>query len=223
MDNIKIVILSGASADGKTSVSRGSSSKEFGQALSERMSEPVKRWRNWCDIVIVGRATVTCDNPSLVSGLRPGSVRGLIDRFLQLDYHSQRNILDDRTPTIVFTAQEPTDELKAMAGVEFVVLKDDNFFSDLKQALSDKGLGKVLFESGGTLTPLLLEAGIADEMVFAHFPFIVGGTAPTLCDGPGISGIEQRLRLDLLGLEEIDGMITAHYRVNYGQAPEIDM
>lgn len=214
MEKNKIIILSGASADGKVSVAQKSSSKEFGKALTKRMSEPIKNLRSWCDIVIVGRRTILFDNPNLINYLRPGASRGIIDRFLQLDYKSGFQAINKDFPLFIFTTKKPDKKLLKQAHIRFVILEKDNFFVGLKEYLNKVGMKKILFEAGGNLCSLLLKNKIADEINIAFFPFIIGGPAPTLCDGGGIKKIENRINLELVKLKEIDGMIQIKYKIN---------
>jgi len=215
MERTRIIALSGASADGKTSVGEGLSSKEFGKVLKSSMFKPINTWRNWCDVVIVGRSTISCDNPSLTNNLRPTAKRGVIDRFLKIDYESPLNILDRKRPTLIFTIKKPNKKLELLQNVKFIVLKKDNFFKDMKKKLRKMGMNNILFESGGNFTSLLLKEAVIDEIFFAYFPFIIGGRGPTLCDGENIDNIDRRFKLKLLNSSQADGMITAHYRVNY--------
>lgn len=210
----KVIILSGASADGKVSVARGASSKEFGKALTSKMFNPIEDFRSWCDIVIVGRQTIALDDPSLVSNLKPGTSRGVIDRFLQLDYQTGFRAINKDFPLFIFTTKNPDKHLTAKANIKFVVFEENNFFENLKKYLNKVGINNILFEAGGSLTSVLLSSKIADEICFAFFPFIIGGSAPTLCDGDGIKKIEDRINLELISLKESDGMIQVIYKIN---------
>lgn len=209
----KVIILSGASADGKVSVAQGVSSKNFGNALTQKMSSPIIELRSWCDIVIVGRQTILLDNPGLINHLKPGTSRGIIDRFLRLDYSSVLGVINKDFPLFVFTTKKPDRNLIKNNNIKFVVLQENNFFIKLKQYLNEVGINKILFEAGGNLSALLLKNKIADEICFAFFPFIVGGSAPTLCDGAGVKKIEDRVNLKLISIKEIDGMIQVKYKI----------
>ena len=213
MAKSKVIILSGASVDGKVSVAQGVSSKNFGKAITRKMFSPIIELRSWCDIVIVGRQTILLDNPSLASHLKPGASRGIIDRFLQLDYQSGLSVINKDFPLFVFTTKKPDRNLTTDNNIKFVVLGENNFFAKLKKYLNKIGIHKILFEAGGNLSALLLKNNIVDEICFAFFPFVIGGAAPTLCDGAGVEKIEDRVSLKLISSKEIDGMIQVKYKI----------
>lgn len=214
MEKNKVIILSGASVDGKVSVSQKLSSKEFGKVLTKKMSGPIKNSRSWCDIVIVGRKTIMLDDPGLVNNLRPGASRGIIDRFLQLDYKIGFKAINKDFPLFIFTTKKPNKNFLKQKNVKFIVLEENSFFKKLKEYLNKIGINKILFEAGGNLSALLLKEKIADEIHVAFFPFIIGGKAPTLCDGNGVKKIEERTSLRLMCLADINGMIFAKYKIN---------
>jgi riboflavin-specific deaminase-like protein len=78
------------------------------------------------------------------------------------------------------------------------------------ERLARRGVERLLVESGGELLFQFLAADAIDEMHVTLCPFVVGGPAPSLVDGPGFDLADLR-RLRLLAAEQEGDEVFLHY------------
>jgi diaminohydroxyphosphoribosylaminopyrimidine deaminase/5-amino-6-(5-phosphoribosylamino)uracil reductase len=133
--------------------------------------QQVHKRRSEVSAILVGTRTALLDNPSLTvrhwSGASP--VRVVLDRTLSIPPHY--NLLDGKTPTLVFTAAE-------RAGSPNVTYIRIDFGQDvLKQLLSHlytRKLTSLLVEGGANLLNRFLAEGLYDEIQVETSPLILG-------------------------------------------------
>lgn len=217
MDNIEVVLITGASVDGKVTLGSGESSKQFATLLAPPMSKPLLDLRAWADAVIVGRKTVETDNPSLKLTSSPSLVRIVIDRKLRLPLN--RHFFDGSAKTLVVTTNPNPVKLSRLQkrDIELIQIPQNNFFNNLKEELRKRKLQKIMVEGGGNLNSILLQNKFVDRLVVAIFPFIIGGkNTPTIVDGPRITTPSEATKLELIKSEVLEGhMIVNSYKVLY--------
>ena len=78
------------------------------------------------------------------------------------------------------------------------------------EQLARRGVESLLVEAGGDLLFQFLAADAIDEMHVTLCPLVVGGTAPSLVDGPGFDLADLR-RLRLLAAEQEGDEVFLHY------------
>ena len=101
MKRCKTILVCGSSIDGKISVGRNISSKEFGQYLPKNLDFELHKIRSVVDGILVSINTIITDNPSLTARKLPSSknpVRILLDRQGRVPEESK--ILNEKAKTI---------------------------------------------------------------------------------------------------------------------------
>lgn len=167
----------------------------------------VHRLRNAVDAIVVGIGTMLADDPKL-------TVKA---RYLEDDEPRRpwKVILDSgcRTPPGCEAMRTPGPVLVACAGeagtvdgAEVEVLGKERVEIDrLLDALSDRGVERVLVEGGGEVLWSFLDGGHVDRLTVYVAPVVLGGRdAPTVADGPGVASIDGATRLALEGVDRLD-------------------
>ncbi len=163
---MRIYILSEMSMDGKITSGSNSSSKFFGNYLSEKEMMYIHKKRHNAQAIIVGKKTIDTDNPYLTDRYFGNEklIRIIPSNSLDFDYSS--HIFQDNKKTLIVTSKKninnpKVDEIKKHGKkVEFIgETKVD--FKGLKDYLENKlGLQEVIVEGGGTINSKLLEADV---------------------------------------------------------------
>lgn len=182
---------------------------QVGQSLDGRIATPagdardvsgpdglahLHRCRALVDAVLVGEATVKADNPRLsvriVSGSDP--VRVVVDCHAKLT--GEEGIFNDGgAPVIVFQNEEaPERKLGSAEVIGLPVSATGLQPHAILEALSARGLTRILVEGGARTIARFIEAGLIDRLHVAVSPIIIGS---------GPSGIS---------LPPIERLSTAH-------------
>jgi diaminohydroxyphosphoribosylaminopyrimidine deaminase/5-amino-6-(5-phosphoribosylamino)uracil reductase len=165
--------------DGRIATTTGSS-----QWISSEPSLKVAhKLRSIHDAILVGIGTVLADNPRLTVRLVRGRspTRVIVDSKLRTPLDSKVLQEQNLAPTIIATTPRPNEEKKVLLekkGIEIVeVSKDEKGqvdLNDLLLKLGKRGITSVLVEGGsGIITSLLLKR-LADKIVVAIAPKILG-------------------------------------------------
>ena len=174
-DNRPFVIAHlGQSLDGRIATESGASCYVTGPANITHLH----RLRALCDAVIVGAATVQCDNPRLttrqVSGSHP--VRVILDPGARLgdDYGVFQ---DGETRTLVIRTG-PDRQPDRLGQAEVVTIANDGNDHLSLPALIDelyrRGLHRLFIEGGGVTVSRFLEQDLLDRLHLAVAPMIIG-------------------------------------------------
>ncbi|MHC1579590.1 MAG: 2,5-diamino-6-(ribosylamino)-4(3H)-pyrimidinone 5'-phosphate reductase [Candidatus Alkanophagales archaeon] len=218
-----VFINAAMSADGKISTVERRQVRISGVRDFER----VDALRASSDAVLVGIGTVLADDPSLtVKSERLRAERKRAGR----DENPLRVVVDSRARTppnaevlskgagrrlVAVSKRAPAERVEALRRkADVVVCGDDRV--DLRELLGvlydDYGVRRLMVEGGATLNWALLSQGLVDELYVFVAPMIIGGAgAPTLVDGDGFR--DHFLRLELLGVEPLDGGVLLKWRV----------
>jgi 3,4-dihydroxy 2-butanone 4-phosphate synthase/GTP cyclohydrolase II len=146
-----------------------------------------------CDAVLVGVGTVLADDPQLTVRLVPGAspVRVVLDSALRLPLGA--NVLSGDAPTLVVTT-ERSDPMRRRqvratgAGVRVVPAGPAGVDLDAALAvLRAEGIGSLLVEGGGRVITSMVRRRVADRLVVAVAPTILG----TGTDAVGELGVER--------------------------------
>jgi riboflavin-specific deaminase-like protein len=182
--------------DGRIATSSGDS-KWISGADERAISHAL---RAACDAVLVGVGTVVSDDPQLTVRMVPGAspVRVVLDSTLRTPPTAR--VLDDAAATILFTTDRATpgrvDELRArQVGVRLV--PSGRGGADLMSALTDlraTGVRSLLVEGGAKVITSVLAEGLADRLIVAVAPTIVGAGTEAIGD-LGISTVASGVRL----------------------------
>ena len=196
------------------------------KGLSRTLSGPADRaafmsMRAVADVVLVGAGTVRAERYGPIK--LDDAARGRrVERGLQplpgLAIVSGTGGLDPRAP-IFAASQRPLVLTTALVATErpdlgqvadVVVCGDDRVDTTfMLDALSERGLVRVLCEGGPTLLKSLLTDHLVDELCLTLSPVIAGSGHRSLT---GDRSFEPPLTFDLVGLLEADGMLLTRYR-----------
>ncbi len=177
------------SADGRIADARGAARWVSGPE-SRRLVHSI---RAHVDAIVVGRGTVARDDPELTPrdvarppGRNP-ALRVVLDSHLRVPTTVRVITTAREVPTVVFCTPEAHAARTGIIedqGAEVVpVAADETDRVDLDAAfrvLHERGVRRVLLESGGTLTASMLRAGLVHQVMTFVAPVVVGGErAPT--------------------------------------------
>jgi diaminohydroxyphosphoribosylaminopyrimidine deaminase/5-amino-6-(5-phosphoribosylamino)uracil reductase len=161
-----------ARAPGEDQRITGEEARRFGQLL-----------RAQHDAILVGIETVLADDPELtcrIPGLEEYSpLRIVLDSRLRLGLRAKLAQTARKIPTMVFTAKNGGDELKA-AGVEVIRLPPDTdghiVLGDVLQMLAGRGINRLFVEGGATIANAFLKSGFADRLEMFTAPMSLANT-----------------------------------------------
>jgi diaminohydroxyphosphoribosylaminopyrimidine deaminase/5-amino-6-(5-phosphoribosylamino)uracil reductase len=197
-----VVAHLGQSLDGRIATESGASRWITGEADVVHNH----RMRALADAVLVGAATLRCDDPQLTvrgcAGRNP--VRVVLDPEGALD-GTYRVFRDAATPTLIVMAEDKARPTGRMAGAEILALPRGAAGiapPDIRAALARRGLMRLFVEGGGITVSRFLEAGCLDRLQIAVSPLILGSgrasiTLPAIDDVR--SGLRPRMRRFDLG------------------------
>ena len=182
----------GQSLDGRIATENGASCFVTGP---ENLTH-LHRMRALCDAIVVGAATVECDDPRLttrrVAG--PNPVRVIIDpqRRLVADH----GVFQDRAaPTLLVCAAERA-VTPAPGGVKILGIPSENGRlnpREILRRLHGLGLYGIFIEGGGQTVSAFLEEGVLDRLQLTVAPLIIGSGRPGITLPP-IQDLSQGLR-----------------------------
>ena len=183
----------GQSLDGHIATEAGHSHYVTGEAGLEHLH----RLRALSDVVVVGAGTVIADDPRLtvrrVDGSHP--VRAVIDVHGRVPLDRQI-FCDGIAPTLVLTTQDTRSARTWPRGVEVVAVPDNRGHlapRAIIEALSQRGLGRVMVEGGGVTISHFLRAGVLNRFHVCVAPLIIGSGVPAVTMPP-IAHLKDALR-----------------------------
>jgi diaminohydroxyphosphoribosylaminopyrimidine deaminase/5-amino-6-(5-phosphoribosylamino)uracil reductase len=212
----------GQSLDGRIATESGASRWITGEADVVHNH----RMRALADAVLVGAATLRCDDPQLTvrgcSGRNP--VRVVLDTNGTLD-DTYRVFRDATAPTLVLAAEDKVRPGQRIAGAEIIALPCDEGGiapAAIRAALGRRGLTRLFVEGGGVTVSRFLAAGCLDRLQITVSPLILGSgrasiTLPAIDDVR--AGLRPRMRRFDLG-EDI--MFEALFEANDRDAGPCD-
>ncbi len=210
------VVLSAAiSLDGKIATRSGDS-----QLSSKKDSRRVHKLRSGVDAILVGRKTVSVDNPLLtvrhLKGKNP--TRIILDSKGTIRSDSKILKTCKKVPTIIVVSEKITkSNLARLQKFPIDVIQCGKNKINLKQLfriLYRKKIKKILVEGGGTTNWSLIECKLVDEIIVTVTPFIIGGKkAISLVEGKGFDSIPKSLSLKLKKIIKMNGEIVLNYTV----------
>jgi diaminohydroxyphosphoribosylaminopyrimidine deaminase / 5-amino-6-(5-phosphoribosylamino)uracil reductase len=183
----------GQSLDGQIATSTGASCFITGpQDLTH-----THRLRALFDAVVVGRATVDCDDPRLTTRLVSGEspTRVVLDPSLRGSVE-RKVFRDGAAPTLVYCLQGSRNPAKDYGQAEVVELAEAGPVLPPAAILDDlhrRGLRRVFIEGGGVTISHFLRAGLLRRVHVAISPLFLGQGRPGLALAK-IDGLDQALR-----------------------------
>lgn len=181
--------------DGKIAAKDGTSK----WITSKGARADVQALRRHSDAIMVGTNTAILDNPRLSPRVSPELTQGFAGNPLR----------------IVFGKQEiPSTHHLYDASAETIFIKSHSM-EDLQNLLRVRAFNSLLVEAGPTLATALIRANLIDEIVHYQAPTILG-SGRNFVNDLGIESLSDRMDLQLLSSQEIDGNIKSHYLLPLG-------
>ena len=184
----------GQSLDGRIATLSGHSHDISGSAGLDHLH----RLRSVVDAVVVGAGTVRADDPQLtvrrVSG--PNPARVAIDPRATLDTSARIFAADGARRIMITLEQAPPSTSN---GVERITLPRTGTLLDpaaILDALSSRGLRRVLIEGGAQTISHFLAAGCLDRLHVMVAPLILGSGLPSLALPP-VARVTDALRVPI--------------------------
>lgn len=192
------VILSAAmSMDGKIATRKGESKFSSSKDLAR-----VHRLRGSVDAILVGRNTVSVDNPSLTVRHAKGKnpLRIILDPKAIISPGSKIVKTSKKVHTMAIVSEiAPSRRVSILEKKGLEVIKCGKIRIDLKKLLSilaKRGIRKILVEGGGTTNWYFLKEKLVDEIIVTITPYVVGGKeSVSLVGGHGFDKISYPLKL----------------------------
>jgi GTP cyclohydrolase II len=192
-----VVVKYAQTLDGRIATSTGDSRWISGEE-ERRVSHAL---RASCDAVLVGVGTVLSDDPQLSVRMVPGAspIRVLLDSTLRIPGTS-RVLADDAATTIVTTdasSEERRDELRRRGISVLVVPAGPDGVDPIAAlaALRGAGIQSLLVEGGARVITSFLSLGVADRLIVAIAPRVLGSGTDAVRD-LGVREVAKSLRID---------------------------
>ena len=208
------VILSAAiSVDGKIATRTGDS-----KLSSKQDSMRLHKLRSKVDAILVGKNTVSRDNPLLTVRYTRGKnpIRIVLDSKGSISKKSKILQTSNKIPTIIAVSKRITksnfDKLQKFP-VEVIISGENSVnIKLLLKKLSDKKIKTILVEGGGTINWEFIKHNLFDELIITLSPFLIGGTnAISLVQGQGFEKISNSPNLKLKSIKRLKNHLVLNY------------
>jgi GTP cyclohydrolase II len=221
VDRPYVVLKYAQTLDGRIATG-GGDSKWISGPQERRVSHAM---RAACDAVLVGAGTVLADDPLLTVRMVPGAspIRVILDSTLRVPFHAQ--VFGPSAATLVLTSEWSDPQRRAALrrqGVKVEVVREAPDGIDLADGLARLlalGIRSVLVEGGGRVITSTLRGRLADRVVVAVAPLLLGSGTEAVGD-LGSSLVTDGLRLlnrsvhqvgpDLLVAGDLDAVRRGH-------------
>jgi 3,4-dihydroxy 2-butanone 4-phosphate synthase/GTP cyclohydrolase II len=192
-----VVVKYAQTIDGRIATSTGDARWISGE--EERRTSHALRAA--CDAVLVGVGTILADNPQLTVRMVPGAspIRVVLDPRLRLP-DDARLLDDDGVTTIVTTSASSAERRTELRrrGISIIVVPAGPHGVDLHaalEALFAYGIRSLLVEGGARVITSFLSLGLADRLVVAIAPRLMGSGTDAVND-LGITEVARSIRLE---------------------------
>jgi diaminohydroxyphosphoribosylaminopyrimidine deaminase/5-amino-6-(5-phosphoribosylamino)uracil reductase len=175
------------------------------------------------DAVLVGIETVLADNPQLTVRLVRGRnpVRVILDSRLRMSLDAEIVKMRKAAPVIIATTtqagREKGSRLRGL-GIEVTEIQSDESgeidLKSLLQTLGERNISSLLVEGGAKVITSFLRQKLADKVVVAIAPKILGKGIDVVGE-LNISRMSQALTLDFERVSRAGGDVVIEARVNY--------
>jgi diaminohydroxyphosphoribosylaminopyrimidine deaminase/5-amino-6-(5-phosphoribosylamino)uracil reductase len=198
-----VILKTAMSLDGKIATTSGESQWITSEASRQRGHEV----RDAVDAILVGRGTVTRDNPALTTRLQNRD--GQDATRIVLDSHGRTppearifNTESEAGVIVAVTPGAPSENVDALekAGATVITVPaahgDRVCFRSLMEILGKREITSVLIEGGSEVNASALAAGIVDKVMCFIAPKLIGGQdAPGPIGGVGIRNLTDAAHL----------------------------
>jgi len=204
-----IIINAAMSIDGKIALA----TRRQTRLSSEEDMKRVHCIRKEVDGILVGIGTVLADNPKLTVKyyhVDKQPVRIVLDSKLRIPENAE--LLKPYAPTIIAT----TENVPSRDFPEHVEVircgKERVDIEKLLNILYEKGIRKILVEGGGTVINSFVRKRLVDELSVYMAPVIIGGSAPTLCDGEGAKKYDEMIKFEIIEYRRMGEGLLVRFR-----------
>ncbi len=199
-----VTLKAAVSLDGRLSYQR----RVPGKITGPQSLKKVHELRNRYDAILVGRHTVTSDNPSLTTRLVEGGGRDPVRVILDTNLHTSQNAkvyhVRSSTETFVFCGEHcRTNKVQAFSAATgarvFPVSCGTEGFINLTavcKMLAKQGVLTVLVEGGGMVHTSFLRAKLVDNVCLFMAPLFAGSAGSPFLEGLEISSADSAIRLE---------------------------
>lgn len=205
-----VIVSAAISIDGKLATRTGRSNLSSKKDLIR-----VHKLRKTADAILVGRNTISIDDPLLtvryVKGKNP--VRIILDSKGSLSPKSRVVETAKKIPTILVVSENAPRKVERFIAKGVGVIRCGKNKIDLKKLLEilrKKGIKRIIVEGGGTTNWYFFKEKLVDEITLTVTPYVIGGnTAISLVEGDGFEEIPDSFKLKKI--EKIRNEIVLHY------------
>ncbi|MNW48954.1 2,5-diamino-6-ribosylamino-4(3H)-pyrimidinone 5'-phosphate reductase [compost metagenome] len=215
---MKTSIFSQISIDGKLTLGAGQSSKPLFSLFDSNDIEYIHKFRGNVDGIMVGKNTITTDNPYLTNRYENNKNPIRIIPTRAMDISLDSNVLTDEGRTIIVTTEKGKDEKKMeilrQRNKECLICGEDEVdFVELYRQLEEKfGITSLMVEGGGFLNWHVFNQGLVDEIILMQLPIIIGGSSNiTLVDGDGYTEMDYIKRFKVAEVQQRDNYTLLRY------------
>ncbi|MNO37480.1 2,5-diamino-6-ribosylamino-4(3H)-pyrimidinone 5'-phosphate reductase [compost metagenome] len=215
---MKTSIFSQISIDGKLTLGAGQSSKPLFSFFDSNDIEFIHKFRGNVDGIMVGKNTISTDNPLLTNRYEKhkNPIRIIPTRTMDIPLNS--NVLTDDEKTIIVTTEkgkidEKVEILRDRNKDCLICGEEEVDFVQLYSQLEERfGISSLMVEGGGYLNWHLFNQGLVDEIILMQLPIIIGGaTNITLVDGEGYTEIEGIKKFKVAEVQPRDNYTLLRY------------
>lgn len=217
-----LAMKAGMSLDGKLTYQAGKS----GWITGPESLRKVHQLRDQFDAIMVGRNTVSIDDPSLTTRLPNGQGRDphriVIDRHLTLPMESRIFHLDSTASTYLFCSEkadhQKVEQLQNIGVWVILLACEPGGYLSLKevfQQIAQHGMNSVLVEGGATLHGQLLKEQLYDEAYLFQAPCFIGEAGTPLLKGMETAEKSQCPSLEDVLVERFGDDTLIHGAVRY--------
>lgn len=216
---MKTSIFSQISIDGKLTLGAGQSSKPLFTLFDNNDIEYIHKFRGNVDGIMVGKNTITTDNPYLTNRYENDKNPIRIIPTRNMDISLDSNVLTDDGKTIIVTTERGKNEekmeiLHKRTNKECLICGEDEVdFVQLYQQLEEKfGITSLMVEGGGYLNWHVFNQGLVDEIILMQLPIIIGGSSNiTLVDGDGYTEMDYIKKFKVAEVQPRDNYTLLRY------------
>lgn len=211
--NPKIILSAAMSLDGKIATATGES-----KLSSKKDLVRLHKLRSQVNAILIGRNTVTIDDPLLTVRLSKGKnpIRIILDSRGTISEKSKILQTSHKVKTIIVVSEKiPKKNLQKLKffPIEIIIAgKKEVDVNLLVKILGKRKIKTVLLEGGGKINWEFIKNNLVDEFFITLSPLILGGkNAITLVQGEGFGKISKSTKLRLKRITRLENELVLNY------------
>lgn len=211
--NPKIILSAAMSLDGKIATATGES-----KLSSKKDLVRLHKLRSQVNAILIGRNTVTIDDPLLTVRLSKGKnpIRIILDSRGTISEKSKILQTSHKVKTIIVVSEKiPKKNLQKLRffPIEIIIAgKKEVDVNLLVRILGKRKIKTVLLEGGGKINWEFIKNNLVDEFFITLSPLILGGkNAITLVQGEGFGKISKSTKLRLKRITRLENELVLNY------------